>query len=206
MKKLVVTTTVLFGLCFLACNRTDDDEPRVLHKTNMVFNELITHFFTPEEDGYHLKPVLFDSLWQGDTLSVAQLYIELEASDVSYVAARNSPSFGSVAYAEVISYSLKHAIKAASIVSSKDVHTLANTYKAGEELAHVFLYGSYGYKGLAYTEDSLAELSYYIASSRLCLMQLDARLLQPLDQTFTIQVEFEDGRSLSTTTQRILAK
>lgn len=206
MKKLLFTSVLLIGLSFFACNRGDDEEPDGLYKPNMIFNELTTSLFTPDEDGYRLKPVLFDSLWQGDTLSMAQLYISLEASDVSYVAVRNGPGFETAAYAEAIVYSLKNAITAASIVSNKEVHTLAHTYEAGQELAHEFLYGQYGSEGLMYTEDSLPAMSRSIASSTLCFMQLDAQLLQALDQTFTIQVEFEDGHSLSTTTQRILAK
>lgn len=208
MKRLVLTGTVLFGLCFLACNRNDDDD---WHGRNynslMIFNDLTSHLLTPNEDERRFDKVVFDSLWQGDTLSVNEVYIELEATDITYATAGKREAFGASVYAEVAVSSLKSHIINSSVVSDQAVYTLDSVYEAGEELKDLFLYSnSYDIWGLSNPREDLSEVSRSVESHKLCLMKMDEALLQPLDQTFTIEVEFEDGSSISTTTERVLVK
>lgn len=203
MKKWFFTSLLLIGLSFLACNGPDDSNSQSTYVVKSLANSFVT--WTPDEG---TKSFSFDSVPEGETTNLSEVFLYVFADELEYVVAQSSRNnWCSAAYADIAPPSAQYLLNYIKVTSDKPLYTENKTYEPGDDLEAEFRFTESFYDEFQSLYQYLQWLEsrqerYHVDT----YLQFIGVLTQPLDQTFTVTYSFADNSIVSTTTSKILAK
>lgn len=206
MKHFSLTCFFLSGLCFLACDRTDDDYQYGSSgpAQKYLVKSLSNYFLVPKGE-HGAEEFNFDDVDENEDVQFSQLIWVAQEYERTYVSLESKRGqWLPVTAAEQLDPLLEHYVVGIEITSDKDCYLEDSTYLAGEDLSLEFLYARGFGQDFNTAEDWLKE--HAARSNKYPLeiyMRFTGVLVEVADQNFTITLRFDDGAELSTTTPNI---
>ncbi|MFK7953323.1 MAG: hypothetical protein AB8B73_10800 [Ekhidna sp.] len=200
MKKVIVLSLILLTGIPISCDATGGNGSGFLRIESFA---LTVGLFKESENPNSFSPKIFDPA-PFDTLSYADLAIELRVNETSFIASAQPHSLISSAFADPAPPRLESKISLISIYAQQSVYAGGVEYEAGENLTNLFLISSRYSESTTVLNFIKDEQGLYLYES--VYMILNTPLDEPFEQSLLIDITLEDGRVFNLESPKIVVK